>query len=158
MGPTFLYGDSDTPPQLVAFYDTLGIRRTHYRLNPRALTGVLLEVTKFWVRIRRHLKKKSDEPDETGCLNWQGAVDNNGYGRKTVSWPYEGLSEVHRLACILAHDLLRKTCQSERVGSGFGREPHLSQQIVHDLTHLVLGPREINNNRNRCRQRNRSFK
>ena len=37
-GPTFLYGDSDTPPQLVAFYDTLGIRRTHSRLNPQALT------------------------------------------------------------------------------------------------------------------------
>ena len=28
-GPTFLYGDSDTPPHLVAFYDTLGIRRTY---------------------------------------------------------------------------------------------------------------------------------
>ena len=38
-GPTFLYGDSDIPPQLVAFYDTLGIRRSHSRLNPRALTG-----------------------------------------------------------------------------------------------------------------------
>ena len=24
-GPSFLYGDSDTPPHLVAFYDTLGI-------------------------------------------------------------------------------------------------------------------------------------
>ena len=31
-GPAFLYEDSDTPPQLVAFYDTLGIRRTHSRL------------------------------------------------------------------------------------------------------------------------------
>ena len=30
-GPTFLYGDSDTLPQFVAFYDTLGIRRTHSR-------------------------------------------------------------------------------------------------------------------------------
>ena len=37
----FLYGDSDTPPQLISFYDTLGIQRTHSRLNPRALTGVL---------------------------------------------------------------------------------------------------------------------
>ena len=33
-GPPFLYGDSDTPPHLVAFYDTLGIRRTYSRLNP----------------------------------------------------------------------------------------------------------------------------
>ena len=32
-GPTFLYGDSDTLLQFVAFYDTLGIRRTHSRLN-----------------------------------------------------------------------------------------------------------------------------
>ena len=31
-GPPFLYGDSDTPPELVAFYDTLGIRRTYSRL------------------------------------------------------------------------------------------------------------------------------
>ena len=31
-----LYGDSDTPPHLVAFYDTLGIRRTYYRLKPPA--------------------------------------------------------------------------------------------------------------------------
>ena len=30
-----LYEDSDTPPQLVAFYDTLGIRRTYSHLKPR---------------------------------------------------------------------------------------------------------------------------
>ena len=35
-GPPFLYGDSDTPPHLVAFYDTLGIRRTYSRLKPLA--------------------------------------------------------------------------------------------------------------------------
>ena len=35
-GPPFLYGDSDTPPNLVAFYDTLGIRRTYSRLKPSA--------------------------------------------------------------------------------------------------------------------------
>ena len=33
-GPPFLYGDSDTPPHLVAFYDTLGIQRTYSRLKP----------------------------------------------------------------------------------------------------------------------------
>ena len=38
-GPPFLYGDSDTPPHLVAFYDTLGKRRTCSRLKPRVLTG-----------------------------------------------------------------------------------------------------------------------
>ena len=32
-GPPFLYGDSDKPPHLVAFYDTLGIRRTYSRLK-----------------------------------------------------------------------------------------------------------------------------
>ena len=30
----FLYGYSEKPPHLVAFYDTPGIRRTHSRLNP----------------------------------------------------------------------------------------------------------------------------
>ena len=38
-GPTFLYGDSDTV-LLVAFYDTLGIRRTYSRLAPRRPHGV----------------------------------------------------------------------------------------------------------------------
>ena len=35
-GPPFLYGDSDTPPHWVAFYDTLGIRRTYSWLKPPA--------------------------------------------------------------------------------------------------------------------------
>ena len=35
-GPPFLYGDSDTPPHLVAFYNTLGIRRKYSRLKPPA--------------------------------------------------------------------------------------------------------------------------
>ena len=43
MGPTFLYGDSDTPLQLVAFYDTLGIRRTYSRLKlPASPRGIWL--------------------------------------------------------------------------------------------------------------------
>ena len=33
-GTTLLYGDNDTPPHLVAFYDTLGIRRPYSRLEP----------------------------------------------------------------------------------------------------------------------------
>ena len=33
-GPPFLYGYSDKPPHLVAFYDTLGIRRTYSRRKP----------------------------------------------------------------------------------------------------------------------------
>ena len=33
-GPPFLYGDSDTPPHFVAFYDTLEIRRTYSRFKP----------------------------------------------------------------------------------------------------------------------------
>ena len=36
MGPPFLYGDSDTPLHLVAFYDTLWIRGTKFRLKPPA--------------------------------------------------------------------------------------------------------------------------
>ena len=38
-GPTFLYGDSDTPPKLVAFYYELGIRMTYSQLNPRRPHG-----------------------------------------------------------------------------------------------------------------------
>ena len=38
MGPTFLYGDSDTPPHLVAFYDHAGDTEVHILdLTPRAL-------------------------------------------------------------------------------------------------------------------------
>ena len=35
-GPPFLYGDSDTVPDLVAFYDTLGYGGHIFHLNPRA--------------------------------------------------------------------------------------------------------------------------
>ena len=31
--PPFLYGDFDTPPSLVAFYDTLGIQRVYFLLK-----------------------------------------------------------------------------------------------------------------------------
>ena len=37
-GPPFLYGDSDTPPHLVSFYDTIGIRRTYSRLKQNEQT------------------------------------------------------------------------------------------------------------------------
>ena len=38
-GPSFLYGDSNTPPNLVAFYDTLVIRGSILDLNPRPPNG-----------------------------------------------------------------------------------------------------------------------
>ena len=38
-GPTFLNGYSEKPPHFVAFYDTLGIRRPHSRLDHRVPTG-----------------------------------------------------------------------------------------------------------------------
>ena len=37
-GANIWYGYSEKPPHLVAFYDTPGIRRTHFRLNPRVPT------------------------------------------------------------------------------------------------------------------------
>ena len=43
-GPTFLYGDSDTPPHLVLFYDHAGNTEVHIldlTPPPRALTGDL---------------------------------------------------------------------------------------------------------------------
>ena len=54
MGPTFLYGDSDTPPHLVAFYDTLGILRTHSRLDPRALTGLFFYINALIIAVAPH--------------------------------------------------------------------------------------------------------
>ena len=52
-GPPFLYGDSDTPPHLVACYDTLGIRRTYSRLKPPAASrGALI----FSVHFRQNSK------------------------------------------------------------------------------------------------------
>ena len=66
-GPPFLNGDSDIPPHLVAFYvyDTLGIRRTHSRLNtppPGVLTGELRQWNLCWkyylkeCHVRLHLR------------------------------------------------------------------------------------------------------
>ena len=43
MGPTFLYGDSDTPPHLVAFYDHAGDTEVHILdLTHRAPTGEII--------------------------------------------------------------------------------------------------------------------
>ena len=42
-GSPFLHGDSDTPPHLVAFYETLGIWRTYSRLKL-----ILVRNLNFW--------------------------------------------------------------------------------------------------------------
>ena len=63
----FFYGDSDTPPQLVAFYDRLGIRRTHSRLNPRALTGVVNSIRFKWCI---HLSRSLFLYSPTWCHRW----------------------------------------------------------------------------------------
>ena len=39
----FFYGYSEKLPHLVTFYDTLGIQRTHPRLNPRVPTGTMIQ-------------------------------------------------------------------------------------------------------------------
>ena len=67
-------------------------------------------------------------------------MDNNDFGRKTVSWPYEGRSEVgvHRLACILAHDLLREDMPEVNPRGQVLDVGHICQEIVHDPTLLVL--------------------
>ena len=56
-GPPFLYGDSDTPPHLVAFYYTLGIRRTHSRLNPPGPHGGIAELKDPFLPLWCHLNK-----------------------------------------------------------------------------------------------------
>ena len=41
MGPTFLYGDSDTPPHLVSFYDHAGDTEVHILdLTPGPSRGI----------------------------------------------------------------------------------------------------------------------
>ena len=49
-GPPFLYCDSDIPPNLVAFYDTLGIWRMYSRLKPPASSRgiIVLGTFTFW--------------------------------------------------------------------------------------------------------------
>ena len=44
-GPTFLYGYSEKPPHLVAFYDTLRIRRTHSIKGVKELTAGEIQCT-----------------------------------------------------------------------------------------------------------------
>ena len=51
MGPLFLYGDSDTPPHLVASYETLGIRRTYSRLKPPASSRGTIGQSAFWTSL-----------------------------------------------------------------------------------------------------------
>ena len=58
-GPPFLYCDSDPPPHLVAFYDTLGIRRTYSRLKPPASSRGSVHFWKF-VYIFKRKRKRSD--------------------------------------------------------------------------------------------------
>ena len=54
-GQIFLYGYSEKLSHFVAVYDTLGIRRTHSRLNPRVPTGdsictlILISVMGEWI-------------------------------------------------------------------------------------------------------------
>ena len=53
-----LYGYSKKPPHLVAFYDTLGIRRTYYRLKPWGPHRDCIDVTTT-VDVRTTKKKAS---------------------------------------------------------------------------------------------------
>ena len=65
-GPTFLFGDSDTPPNLVAFYDTLGIRRTYSWLK---LPGVL---TVFFKSDETRILTKSGRAPLGHCVSLPG--------------------------------------------------------------------------------------
>ena len=58
-GATFLYGYSETPSHLVTFYDTLGIRRTHSRLNPQG---------KFFVKNAVSQKKCENHPNAVSMI------------------------------------------------------------------------------------------
>ena len=63
-GPTLLYVDFNTPPHLVAFYDTLWIRRTFSR-TPGALTGAW-----FIQRSERSFRINGKIFSEMQTLSW----------------------------------------------------------------------------------------
>ena len=80
-GPPFLYGDSDTPPHLVAFYDTLGYRGRILDLNPRHPHGgtlfeifdiMLLEQYSRCVYVMSWLK--GGWVSETGCFTSHATI------------------------------------------------------------------------------------
>ena len=64
-GAPFLNDDSEKPPHLVAFYDTLRIRRTHFRPNPRVLTGGHLYAVTYIneISLNATLSSQSTQPD-----------------------------------------------------------------------------------------------
>ena len=64
MGPTFLYGDSDTPPHLVAFYDHAGDTEVH-----------ILDLTPGPSRGDK-IKKKKEKALEKELVNEDDYVDN----------------------------------------------------------------------------------
>ena len=59
-GPPFLFGDSDTPPHLVAFYDTLGIRGTYSRLKPPASSRSPVASKLALIGLTSHVTKEGE--------------------------------------------------------------------------------------------------
>ena len=77
-GPPFLNGASDTPPHLVAFYDTQGIRRTYSRLKPQAFSRGWKPIKKC----RSTQKLWSAKGKDCGSVAWF----NPCLGKMAVSW------------------------------------------------------------------------
>ena len=74
-GQPFYTVYSEKPPHLVAFYDTLGIRRTHSRLKPRVTTAYGEILTTLFMRF------KSRDPVICIFITWSRDYDSKAIDR-----------------------------------------------------------------------------
>lgn len=66
--------------------------------------------------------------DGKGFINWTGAVDSSGYGKKRIVWPNGRISYVgaHRLAYMVKYHLTYATIPKEGWGTDFKCQPLMS--------------------------------
>lgn len=94
--------------------------------------------------------------DGKGCLEWNGALTDSGYGRKRISWPdgKKRIERVHRVAFMAYYhitppDLMKTNEYGEQIDVS-----HICNNKKCILKeHLVLEPHVSNMNRNECFRR-----
>ena len=110
----------------------------------------------FWAKIKDRLDAKTISGGGD-CILWTGGVDRHGYGRMKVTWPNGSKSEVgsHRLAFMLENKLLKSEMPTH---DEYNQPLDISHLCHHkacvNVTHLVMEPRCINNDRKHCRNLN----
>ena len=109
---TLLYGFSEKPPHLVAFYDTLGIRRTHSRLNPPGPHGDVDFATGQQVNLQKSIF------DFSVYLNLQGCIKEISTQTGTsFEWKYQKfrITLQYRLYAQFWYWTLINTCRSNQL-------------------------------------------